>query len=72
MTDNTDVRSTTGEPDRQRSVMMALSALVTLLVAAWCLADGPFLFDVRGVTWVLIAGGLVVGAGLVASGFRRR
>ncbi|MBM7366752.1 hypothetical protein [Gordonia hydrophobica] len=59
-------------PERHRSVMMAISALLTLLVAAWCLADGPFLFSGAGLPWALLAGGIVVGIGLIASGFRRK
>lgn len=69
--DYTDQTQTTAEPERQRSVMMAFAAVVTLLVAAWCLAGGPFLFSGDGLPWVLLAVGIVVGVGLIASGFRR-
>ena len=58
-------------PERNRSVAMALSAILTLLVAAWCLADGPFVFSGSGVPWVLLAVGIVVGVGLIGSGCRR-
>ncbi|ALG84189.1 hypothetical protein [Gordonia phthalatica] len=56
---------------RHRSVMMALTALITIVVAAWCLAGGPLLFRSDTVPWALLAVGVVVGVGLVASGFRR-
>ena len=63
---------TVDEPAGHRSFMMALSALVTLLVAAWCLAGGPFFVQAEGLPWALLAVGIVVGVGLIASGFRRK
>lgn len=61
----------TDQRPRHRSVLMALSAVVTLLVAAWCLAGGPLLFHSETVPWALLVVGIVVGVGLIASGFRR-
>lgn len=64
--------TTENQPARHRSVMMALAGVIALLVAAWCLADGPFLVRADSVPWALLAIGIVVGIGLVASGFRRK
>ncbi|EGD56515.1 hypothetical protein [Gordonia neofelifaecis] len=72
MIDETPDQAGTAEPERHRSFMMGLSAVVTLLVAAWCLADGPFLLDTSYLPWALLAVGIVVGVGLIASGFRRK
>lgn len=68
----TPISSTAAVPETHRSFMMAISAIVTLLVAAWCLAGGPFFFQSEALPWTLLAVGIVVGVGLIASGFRRK
>ncbi|MGB3695841.1 MAG: hypothetical protein WBA05_00260 [Gordonia sp. (in: high G+C Gram-positive bacteria)] len=69
--ENPSTETADGAPPRHRSLMMALSALTTLLVAAWCLAGGPSPFTTAQLPLILLVVGAVVGVGLIASGFRR-
>ena len=80
MTDNTDPTNTgttetgtTAAQQATRSPALLVTGLVALVVAGWAIAGGPrFQFHLDIWPWVLIALGVVVGAGLVISGFRSR
>lgn len=71
MTDNT-TETTTTDVQRHRSGMMAISALAALLVSAWCLAGGPTVSESTNVPWLLLTIGVLVGVGLIVSGFLRK
>ncbi|GEE01921.1 hypothetical protein nbrc107696_23670 [Gordonia spumicola] len=64
-------QSATDTPLR-RSPGLAVMGVLALLVAGWGLADGPSIDQTHTLPWALLAVGVIVGLGLVASGFRRR
>lgn len=55
----------------RRSVFLALSGILTLLVAAWGMAGGFHLPNLDLVPWLLVIGGVLVGVVLILSGLRR-
>ena len=64
--------SASDEVEVGRSPFLAVLGLLSLVVAGWGLVGGPMLGDTHLIPWVLLAVGLAVGVGLVASGVRRQ
>lgn len=71
MTEN-NTAPATADAERHRSGAMAFAGLAALLVAAWCLADGPETSQSQHLPWILLAVGVVIGIGMIVSGFVRK
>ncbi|MEJ9078914.1 hypothetical protein WKY82_10870 [Gordonia malaquae] len=70
MTENNTLEAESAE--RRRSPGLAVLGILALMVAGWGLLGGPSLGDTRALPWAVLAVGVVIGLGLVASGMRRR